>query len=517
MTPDLTTQTDEPSRDRAILHLILAFTFAKLLFHLAINLWGGYEIFRDELYYLACADHLAWGYIDHPPLSVFLLAASRAVLGDSLFAIRLLPAIFGAGVVFLTGLLAREMGGGRWAVTLAATASMVAGSNLALASIWSMNVFDLFLTALAAYWLVRLIRTEEPTLWLALGGTFGLGLLNKVGMLWIGFGVFIGILLTRQRRWLATPWAWAGGAISVLCFLPYVVWNATNNWAHLEFIESAMSGKYSGLSAWTFLSGQILQQNPTTLLLWLAGLGWLLFAPSGRAFRPLGIAWITACAVLLLNGQSRAGYMAPTYAMLFAAGGVAWESLLRRRWMRTSAVAVVASGILLAPLATPMLPVESFIHYSQALGVDPGTEEGHELAELPQFYADMFGWKEKAAAVAEVYHRLPEADRQQATIFTTNYGRAGAIDYFAEAYDLPAATSGHNNYWLWGPGPGNGEVVIMLGGNREDLERRCESVEVAGTASCDYCIPYERDVPIHVCRNLRLSTAELWPLIKHYD
>lgn len=507
---------------RTDLTLIYAFAAAKLLLHIGVNLFhwrtGAYEIFRDELYYLACADHLAWGYVDQPPLSIFLLAAVEAVLGDSLFALRLVPAFAGAGVVLLTGLLARELGGGRFAVALAAGGALVSPINLALASIWSMNVFDLLLIALAAFLLVRLIKTGEPKLWLAVGVVLGLGLLNKVGVLWVGLGVFAGVVATRERRWLATPWPWAGGLIAALLFLPYVLWNAANDWAHLEFIESAVSGKYSGLSAWSFLSGQVLIQNPTTLPLWLGGLAWLLFARAGRRFRLLGVVWVTACLVLIANGHSKAEYLASTYAMLFAAGGVAWERLLpRRAAVRGVALAVVASGLALAPLATPMLPVETYIRYSRALGVAPGTDEGHELGELPQFYADMFGWQAKAAAVAEVYHALPAADRERAAIFADNYGRAGAIDYFAGEYDLPGAVGNHNNYWLWGPGEATGEVVVVLGGDIEDHRRRFASVEVAGVARCRYCIPYEKDLPIHVCRGLRLPLAELWPAIGHYD
>ncbi len=509
--------TDRTAR-KPDLTLLYALVAAKLFFHLAVNLWGGYGIFRDELYYLACADHLAWGYVDQPPLSIFLLAAVRAVIGDSLFALRLVPALAGAAVVLLTGLLARELGGGRFAVALAALGATVSGSNLALASIYSMNVFDLLLVAAAAYLLARLIRTEDPRYWIALGAILGLGLLNKVGVLWVGLGIFAGIVATRERRWLATPWPWAAGILSALIFLPFVLWNAAHDWAHLEFIERAVAGKYSGLSVWTFLSGQVLHQNPTALPLWLGGLAWLLFAPGGRRFRLLGIVWLTACVVLIVNGHSKAGYLASAYAMLFAAGGVAWERILPRRLaVRVAAAVVVASGLALAPFATPMLPVDAYVRYARALGIDPGTDEGHELAELPQFYADMFGWEAKAAAVAEVYHALPAADRERAAIFADNYGRAGAIDYFAGEYGLPGAVSNHNNYWHWGPGEATGEVVIVLGGDLEDHRRRFESVEMAGVATCRYCIPYERDLPIHVCRGLRMEMAEVWPVLRHYD
>ena len=500
------------------LALLVVLAGFKLLLHLSINLWGGYEIFRDELYYLACADHLAWGYVDQPPLSIVLLAGVRGLIGDSLFAIRLLPAIAGAMLVFVTGLLSRAMGGRRFAVGLAATASIVAGQVLAVSSVWSMNIFDLLLVALAMLWLVRLINTDNPWYWLAIGATLGLGLLSKVGVLWVGLGIAVAIVATPLRRWLATPWPWVAGVISALIFLPYVFWNASHDWAHLEFIERAVSGKYSGLSAWTFLSGQLRNQNPSTFLLWASGLVWLLVAPGGRRYRPLGIIWVTACLVLLANGQSKAGYLGNAFAMLFAAGGIAWERVLpNRAVVRTLAIAVVAAGAILAPLATPLLPVDTYVRYAAALGFAPSTDEGHELAQLPQFYADMFGWEQKAAAVAAIYHTLPAADRARAAIFSENYGRAGAIDYYADEYDLPGAIGNHNNYWIWGPGEATGEVVIFLGGDEEDLRQRFTSLEVAGVATCDDCIPYERNLPIFVGRGMQLPIEELWPLIGHYD
>ena len=491
----------------------------KLALHLSINLWGGYGIFRDELYYLACADHPAWGYVDQPPLSIFLLWVSRAILGDSLFALRLLPAMAGAALVLATGLLARELGGGRWAVALAALASLVAGHNLAVSSIWSMNAFDSLLVASALLLLARLLRTGRAWYWIPLGATLGLALLNKVGTLWIGLGVLVGVLASRERRWLRTAWPWAAGVLAALLALPYLLWNAGHDWAHLEFIESAVAGKYSGLSPWTFLKALPFNQNPVTLPLWLAGLGWLLFSRRGRAFRPLALVWLTAFFVLLANGQSRAGYLAPAFAVLVAAGGVAWESLGRRhRGIPLALSILLLSGLLLAPFATPMLPVETFIRYSRALGASPGTDEGLELAELPQFYADMFGWREKAEAVAEVFAALPPEDRKRAVAFGENYGRAGAIDYFRREMDLPPAIGNHNSYWWWGPGnAGPDAVVIVLGGQREDLERRFSSVERAATAFCAYCLPYEKDLPVYVARGLAVPLEELWPLLRHYD
>ncbi len=528
-TPTAAQTTTHPLRDpeaarsadrlpRSLLVLLLALAGVKLLLHLGVNLFGGYGIFRDELYYLACASHPALGYVDQPPLSIWMLGGVRALLGDSLFAIRLVPAIAGAALVLVTGLLAREMGGRRLAVALAALCSLVAGFTLAVSSIWSMNIFDLLLTAVALLLLARLINTANHRLWIPLGVVLGLGLLDKVGVLWVGLGIFAGLVLTRERRWLKTPWPWIAGALAAVIFSPFILWNATHGWAHLEFIRRAVEGKYSGLTAWSFLSGQVLIQNPVTLPIWIFGLGWLLFAPGGRRYRLLGIVWLTACVVLLVNGHSKAEYLANVYPALFAAGGIAWERLLPDRWLaRAAAVALVLAGLVFAPFATPILPVETYVAYARALGVGPSTSEHLELAELPQFYADMFGWKEKAEAVAAVFHSLPKRDQERAAIFGHNYGRAGAIDYWSDELGLPGAIGNHNSYWIWGPGSWTGEVAIVLGGNRDDLESRFDSVELAGHAPCRWCMPYERDLPIYVCRGLVLPVEQLWPLAKHYD
>lgn len=491
----------------------------KLALHLYTNLFAGYGIFRDELYYLACARHPAAGYVDHPPLSMWVLALSRALLGESVFAIRLLPAIFGAATVLVVGLLARQIGGGRFAQGLAAAAATVSLIFIGYDAVYSMNALDLLLAALAVCWLARLIDSGEPRWWVALGLTLGLGLLNKVGMLWIALGIFVAVVLSRERRWLATRWPRIGGAIASVLFLPYVLWNATHDWPHIEFIRGAVGGKYSGLDAWDFLSNQLPINNPVTLPVWLGGLVFL-FTRSGRRYRALGIVFATAAAVLLVNGHSKSEYLASAFAGVFAAGGVAWERWLEpasRRWLRFALAGLVAAGLLLVPVVLPVLPVETYIRYASALGVQPSTAEGKELAELPQFFADMFGWEEKAAAVAEVYHALPPAERRVAAIFAENYGRSAAIDYFGPRYALPPAIGSHNNYWLWGPGEASGEVVIFVGGSEEAPASAFDSYERAGVARCEYCMPYEKDIPIWVARGMKQPLGQVWARIGHFE
>ena len=261
-------------------------------------------------------------------------------------------------------------------------------------------------------------------------------------------------------------------------------------------------------------------QNPFTFVVWAGGLIFLLL-PAGRRYRAVAIVFLTATLVLVLNGNSKSEYLASAFAGLFAAGGVAWESWLapRGNWARGLLVATVALGVLVLPAVLPILPVGSYLRWANAIGIVPTTSEAKELAELPQFYADMFGWEEKARAAAEAYRALPEGEREAAVIYAENYGRSGAIEYFGPDYGIPKGITvgSHNNYWLWGPAGASGEVVIYVGGSEDGPATGFESHEQAGVASCDYCMPYEKDIPIWVARGMRQPVDQVWPLIGHYD
>jgi hypothetical protein len=499
--------------------LVALFAGAKLLLHLATA--SGYGYFRDEFYYLACADHPAAGYVDHPPLSVWWLWLARALLGDSRFALRLTPALLGAATVALVGLMARRMGGGRWAQALAMTGALVAPQYLALDHFYSMNAFDVFFWALCAFLVLRVLEQPTNARWAALGVALGLGLQNKIGVLWMGAGLFVGLVATRERRLLKTPGPWICGAVAAALFAPHVAWQVANGWPTREFIHNAQTGKMAAVSPLQFLIGQIMMMSPFTLPLWLAGLGWLFRGEAGRPYRLLGWTYLTAFAILLTSGASRSGYLAPAYSWLFAAGGVALGSWLERprlAWMRPAyAALLLATGAAIAPLALPLLPIESYIGYARALGEAPETEERKELGALPQFYADMHGWERIVDAVAVAHARLSPEERSAARVFAGDYGVAGAVDLLGRRRGLPPAISGHNNYWLWGPRGWDGSVVIVVGGREEQVRPLFESVEPAGSTDCGYCMPYENGMPVWIARGLRQPVAETWPRLKHYE
>jgi hypothetical protein len=489
--------------------------------HLYTNAFASYGIFRDEFYYIACSNRLALGYVDQPPLSIYILSLSRRIFGDSLFAIRLLPAFAAALTVFVTGLIVRKLGGGTFAIILAAVAVMLAPIHLGMNTVYSMNCFDFLFWVLAAYIVILIIKEGKPKLWIVLGVLLGMGLLNKIGMLWFGFGLFVALLLTSYRKYLATKWPWVTGILALIIFLPFILWNLTHDFAHLEFIRNATILKYSGVSPMDFIFGQIFLNNPMALPLWLAGIYFFLFHKKGRTFRMLGVIYTVAFLILLINGHSKPEYLSPTYPMVFAGGAVLVEKLCSRKywgWLKLAAPALITiSGILLAPLALPILPVKTYIKYSDFLGIEPNTHEGKELTELPQFYADMFGWDNLAASVAKVYHSLSKHEQSKTIILARNYGEAGAIEYYREKYNLPRVISSHNNYWLWGYGDESTETTIILGGEEEEYTDFFARVEQAAIIECDYCMPYENNLPVFICRDRTIGMSKLWESIKHYE
>ncbi|HPR62792.1 MAG TPA: glycosyltransferase family 39 protein [Thermoanaerobaculia bacterium] len=491
----------------------------KFTLHLAVLLWAGYGLFRDELYYIVSTGHLDFGYVDHPPLSILLLAGVVKLFGNSMIAVRLPAVILGAMTVFFVSLTARDMGGRRFAQLVAGLCAFVSLFYIAVSSVYSMNAIDLFLCSLIAWWTVRLVQDPTPTRWMTLGFLFGLGLQNKIGMLWVGAGLFAGFLLTSHRKLLKSPWPWFAGILAFLLFTPYVLWNLSHDMAHLEFIREATTGKYSGLTRLDFLLGQSPTQNPSTLPFWIGGLIWLFLARRARAYRYMGIVWVTGALVLLAKGHMKPEYLAALYTFIFPAGGLAMEGIFTEKWKkwRFVPVIVVLSGMILSPITLPVLPVNTYIAWADRMGIQPHTTETNELAELPQFYADRFGWEQKATDVARVYERLTEEERQACVIYGTNYGRASAVNYFGHEYELPPAISGHNSYWIWGPGKKNARVVIAMGGNEEGYRELFGSVELAAVSRCTYCMPYENNMPIYVLKDPKMSLQEIWPQAKHYQ
>lgn len=498
--------------------IVLAIAAWKLVVYLYAGRHYGY--FVDELYYLACSRHLDWGYVDQPPLIALLTGVVRLVLGQSLPAIRLLPTLAGVAEIVLTAMIARELGGKRFAQALAAMAALVPPGILGADGLLTMNAFEPLFWMGCAYLLIRMIQTGNTKQWIWFGVLAGFGLENKYSMLIFGAGLVLALVLSPERRLLQSRWLWVGGAIAFLIFLPNLLWNVRHHFPFLELQANIRaSGRDVPLGPFAFFEQEILLMHPLTLPIWVGGLWFYFGTKDGKRFRSIGWAWIFAAAVIVILSP-RVYYLFPAFPVLFAAGGVLWERLLARprlAWLKFAyPVLMLLGGALLAPLAIPLLPPETYIRYTNAIGLQQPAIETHKLGPLPQIFADQFGWEDMAATVAQVYDSLPPEVRPRTAIFGQTYGQAGAIDLFGPKYGLPPAISGHQNYFLWGPRGYTGESMIVMDDNQTNLERIFASVKKVAHVEHPYSMPYQH-FDVYYCQGMHPPLAQFWPRLKRWD
>ena len=514
--------------------IVVAIALAKFVFHCYFN--NRYDYFRDEFDYMACGNHLAWGYVDQPPLIPFLIHICRAILGDSLRSIRFIPAVASSLLLVQTALLAREFGGRRFALLLSAIAVLIAPQYLSNGSLLGTNCLEPNLWMGCAYFVVLAIKRDNPRYWLWFGVVAGIGLQEKYSIALFGFGIVVGLLLTPQRRVFLNPWIWIGGFVAFLIFLPNLLWNIHNQWPFVQLMHNIRAaGRDVVLPFPQFFFQQILLIDPITAPIWIRGLIALFVSQALKPYRVLGWCYLVCFTVFfVLHGKNY--YLSPIYPMLLAAGAVSIEAAIERRkiasaeaesvrvspnrlvWLKpVIIVLLLASGAHLAPLVVPILSPDKFLAYLKYLPMKPPVmEHGHERAPLPQWYSDQFGWEEIVAETAKAYNQLAPAERPGCGIFAQNYGQAGAIDFFGPRYGLPPALSGHQTYWLWGPRGYSGSCLVVLGDTRERLEELFEHVEYVGT-SADNPFALEKEIAVYICRGAKFGSLEkIWPQLKKW-
>jgi hypothetical protein len=471
------------------------------------------------LYYAACGQHLAWGYVDHAPLIALICWFARRLLGDSLYALRLFPALSAAALVLLTAWMVREFGGRRFAQLLAAVVIVFCPIYLTMDSFLSMNSFEpLFWMGCVAV-AMRIANGGSPRLWLLFGAIAGVGILNKHSTLFFGLAFFLALLFTSGTRYLRNAWIWLGALIAFLVFLPNLLWEIGHQFPTIEVLQNAARFKNAPVSWYGFIAEQALLVHPLAFPVVLVGLWFFFGSKEGRAYRFLGWTYLLVL-VLMLILKGRIYYVAPIYPMLFAAGAVWIERRIEERdweWARRAILIPLAvGGIVAAPLALPILPVGAAAAYSNFWDIHKVRVENYDAGRLPQFFADMFGWPNQVKIVASIYRSLPAEDRAHCTILAANYGEAGALDYFGPSYGLPRAISPHNNYYLWGPGDSSGNVVIAVGMDLHKLRLLFGDVQKAATIEDSYAVPDENDLPVYLCRHPRLPLSRAWPWLKFF-
>jgi 4-amino-4-deoxy-L-arabinose transferase-like glycosyltransferase len=485
----------------------------KLFIHFYFNAFSYYGYLRDELYFIDAGKHLDWGYVDVGPLTIWLGRLSRELLGDSVFALRFFPAIAGALTVVMVGLMARELGGGRFAQGLAALAVLVAPVWLGAQNMLCLPASEPLWWGLCACFLIRIIKTGNTRLWLAFGVCVGIGLLNKPSMLFLAGAVVAGLLLTPQREYLFDRWAFTGGIVALVIVAPYLAWQIAHGWPTIEFLSGMKHMVTSQIPSLVFVLGQVFYLHPLNFPIWLAGLGWFFFAKEAKSFRVFGWVYVVILLFLLIV-KSKIYYFAPVYPILLAGGAVGIERWARQRrlgWLKVALPALlVAGGVLIAPVVLPVLPLEKTDAYITAA-------TGGLLKnawEITSTFHDEQGWENQARVVAEVFRGLSPEEQAECNIFAGNFGEAGAIAYYGPALGLPAVYSSHQNYYFWGPPAKSGNLAIVFGVRPEVLRQYFGEIQQAATITSREAVPFEQDVPVYICRKPITDLKDVWPKLR---
>lgn len=491
-----------------------------LLLHLLTATRYGY--FGDEMYHMACGEHLAWGYVDQPPLIALFAWLTRHLFGTSVFAIRVFPAISGFLLVWLTGVIAHELGGGGFAQVLAAVCTACAGVYLVLHHLFTMNAWEPLLWMGCALVVIRIIKTGNQKLWLWFGLLAGIGLENKYSMAIFGFGIVVGLLLSTERKALADKWIWIAGLLAFVIFLPNLVWNVQHHFPFLELMRNIRaSGRDLQFTPLGYIRAQIFLMTPITFPVWFLGALYFFFWKQGKPFRVLGWSFVIVFLVLIvLHGKDY--YASPVYPIVFAGGAIAIEQFSEKRlsYIRPLALSLILVVTLtFLPLFVPVLSPESFLRFQARLPFKIQPDEKSMLAEpMPHHYSWNFGWEEMVQGVAKAYASVPAEERADTAIFGNDFATAGAVDLIGPKYGLPKAIGGHQSYWLWGPRKYMGRTMIVLGDTPEGARKWFNEVTVIAEVHNRYAPPWVNR-PVLLCRGPKVfrSLKDAWPLLKNWD
>ena len=462
---------------------------------------SGYGYHRDELYFVAAGRHLAWAYADQGVFTPLIARAMTEIAPDSLTVLRI-PSAFAAGVtVLLTGLLAREFGGSRRAEAIAAACSGVAVIVLFTGHLLETSTFYLLAWTAITWLVVRALRTANDRLWLVTGVVLGVGLMNKPLPAFLGLGLLAGVLISGPRRLLRNRYVWAGAAIALVIWSPWIVWQASNGWPQIDVSRSIAEGNSTSSQPWwALVPFQFLLISPVLAPVWIAGLVRLFRNPELREWRFFGWAWVVLAIVFMASG-GKPYYLAGLLPLLLGVGAVAVDGWLERgrAQVRVAVLvgAVALSAVIDGIISLPVLPASS---------ADPVIAVNGDVGET-------IGWPDFARTVARVYHGLPGAPR--AVIFTSDYGEAGAVDRYGPGLGLPHAYSGHNAYGYWGHPPGSAGPVVTIGLDQPYLARHFRGCRLAARIHNSAGVDNDEDGQhVAICQGPREPWALEWPSLR---
>lgn len=461
-----------------------------------------YGFHRDELLHLSVSEHLSWGFMEFPPLIGAIGKLSYWLFDYSLLGVRLFPTLAGVAILILCCSIAKELGGESKAVLLAGICVLAFIPFYRNHTLFQPVAFDQLFWTLGFYFIIKFINSENKKFLIFLGITLGLGLMNKYTMLIWAFGLFIGLFFYRKGGLFKNKWLYLSALVSLLIFLPNIVWQIQNE---LPFLKHLQALKEKQLSAINPLEFGLEQLNfPFTLIISLFGLVALLTDKYLKKYQAVGVASVVIFSTMwLLN--AKAYYLFALYPVLFASGAVKIETLLAKRsgWVYVVAIITLAPSIYFIPEATPILPIDQFVAYQ-------GLEETKGRVELTGDYADMFGWEAQVQLVDSVYQSLSQEEQNNCVLWAENYGEAGALKILGKKYNLPNPISRHGSFWLWGYGNKNAAVWISLGNEKSSVTRVFEDVQLVKLITHKYAIGEENGIPLYLCRKPKVDIEKWW-------
>ncbi len=494
-------------------NLTLLFTaLGAVIFHIALN--GQYGFHRDELDFIMNARRLDWGYVSYPPITPFFARIGLEIFGESLRGLRVLPAIAQGVAMILAGLMARDMGGKRSAQILAAFTVFIAPMSLFGGTVIMYFAFDYLWWVLVAFFMVRLLATDNPRYWLGIGAGIGLGMMTKYTMAFFVAGLVVAVLVTPARKYLGTKWLYLGAALALLIFLPNLIWQIQHDFISLEYLASIHARDVSWGRAGDFLPEQLfLTTNPFSLPIWAVGLSLCLFSASMRRFRALGWMFIVTFLLFIIN-QGRGYYTGPAYVMFLAAGCVWFEAWLERLGGKKRQVGY---GLL---WTTQVIGSLIGVILMKPIGAINSTFWDFRYGVSGDLFVEMVGWEDLTRQVAEIYQSIPETEKPRTVILAGNYGEAGAIDLYGDEYGLPRMITGANSMWYRGFGDPEPETVIVVGFERGYADHFFKSCQFSGTVENSYDVKNEETMfhtGLYVCREPRLPWSEMWQEMQWYQ
>jgi tetratricopeptide (TPR) repeat protein len=503
---------------------IIAYLFIfKILFHL---LHPEYGYHRDELFYVAISDQFSFENLDVLPLTPLFLKVITSIFGYSIKSLHFASALLGAITLAITCLMSKELGGKKLAIFFTGLFTLLSGF-LIFGTIFTYDSLDILISVFTLYLLVRLFKNDEPKLWILLGITLGLGLFNKLSILFLGFSIFACLWLVPQRHFYKSIWIWLSGTIALIFLIPWIIWQVEQNWYYVGVAAGYSGGLAYVASFPEYIWGQILPNNIFNLPVWLTGLGLLLFSSNWKTYRFFGFIYILLFFLYFFIG-AKFYFLMPLYAILIVIGSIKiesfidnrnWEKIKRKTILVLVTVLYVLLSLPLLPMIVPLLPVEILVQYTSALGVNAGVrQENKVLNQLPQHIADKFGWEELVDQTAEIYDSVRTELDEDVGIFTENWGQASAIHLFGKKYNLPEPTSFHG--WYYYETLRKHEALdnyIVIGRPDLTLASLFYEVTLCGIYTHPYCMPYENNKQIYFCTNPKFDLNAYLLVSKNID